>query len=155
MAISRTVKLEGMEEVLKNLAAYGERARQAAGVAIYEEARAIEQASVTKYVPVDQQKLRDEMAFIDEEAQVNGDVLSVEFGYRGPYAASVHENPRSGKTGGVSPKGRKYAHWATVGQWKFLETPLLEAEAGMLKRIADRMRDVLGGKLASTFYGED
>lgn len=52
---------------------------------------------------------------------------SVILGYGGasaPYALSVHENPRSGKTGGVSPSGRKYKRWARVGEWKFLETPV-------------------------------
>jgi hypothetical protein len=45
-------------------------------------------------------------------------------GYGGPaapYALKVHENPRSGKTGGISPRGKKYRSWATVGEWKYLE----------------------------------
>jgi hypothetical protein len=51
-------------------------------------------------------------------------------GYSAVYAASVHENPRAGKTGGVSPSGRQYQRtktgrptWSTrpQGQWKFLE----------------------------------
>lgn len=146
MAISRTVNVTGLDEVLKNLAAYGENARKAADAAVYEEAQAIEQASVTQYVPVDTGQLRSDMAFVDT-VKHEGEIVSCTFGYRGPYAASVHENPRAGRTGGVSPSGRKYKHWATVGQWKFLETPLLEAENGMLNRLADRMRTILGGKL--------
>lgn len=62
--------------------------------------------------------------------------VTVALGYGGPacaYALSVHENPRSGRTGGVSPSGRPYAHWATVGQWKYLETPF-KAWAPMVPR---------------------
>jgi hypothetical protein len=153
MAISRGITITGMDEVLRNLAAYGENTRQAAATALFEEARAVEAESLARYVPVDTGQLRRDHAFVDESAKIEGDRVSIEFGYRGPYAASVHENPRAGKTGGVSPSGRKYRHWATVGQWKFLETPLLEAEKGMLSRLAGRIRDVLGGKLSATFYG--
>lgn len=61
----------------------------------------------------------------------------VEVGYTASYAPFVHENPRAGKTGGVSPKGVAYkapinpsgtrstqAVYSTVGGWKFLEIPL-------------------------------
>jgi hypothetical protein len=162
MAISYNVKVTGLEEVLKNLAAYGERARQAADAAVYEEAQAIEQTSVTRYVPVDTGQLRSDMAFVDTVKR-EGEIVSCTFGYRGPYAASVHENPRAGRTGGwppnphdpplfrwidgrIVPIGGQRKTWASVGQFKFLETPLLEAENGMLSRLADRMRTILGGK---------
>jgi hypothetical protein len=50
----------------------------------------------------------------------------VEFGYHAAYALYVHENPRSGKTGGFSPSGHRYpdGKWARVGEYKFLEKPL-------------------------------
>jgi len=142
MAISRTVQVTGLEEVLKNLAQYGDRLKDAAATALYEEARAIEEES-------------------------KGDRISVEFGYRGPYAARLHENPRAGRTGGwppephepplfrwvskggnrwLAPIGAQRKHWASVGGWKFLETPLLEATGGMAGRIADRIRSILGAK---------
>lgn len=153
MAISSTITLTGMSEVLKNLAAYGQNAKDAAAQALFEEANAIKNTSVAQYVPVDTGELRQEHAFVDESAKIEGDNVSITFGYRGPYAASVHENPRAGKTGGVSPSGQKYRHWASVGQWKFLEVPLLNAESGMLGRLAGRIRNALGGKLSTTFYG--
>ena len=153
MAISSRVTVTGLDEVLRKLSAFGDMTLQASASALYEEARAVEAESLAKYVPVDTGTLRRDHAFVDETATIQGDKASIEFGYHGPYAASVHENPRAGKTGGVSPGGRKYRHWATVGQWKFLEVPLLEAQRGMLGRLADRIRDVLGGKLAGTFYG--
>lgn len=62
---------------------------------------------------------------------------SVGIGFSAVYAAAVHENPRAGKTGGVSPSGKKYtagltetgrkskrAVFSEVGKWKFLEDPL-------------------------------
>ena len=70
-------------------------------------------------------------------------------GYGGasaPYALSVHENPRSGHTGGVSPSGRKYKHWARTGQWKYLETPFKARADGLSERIgAIISRDLLRG----------
>lgn len=153
MAFSRGVTITGLDEVLRNLSAFGSNMRDAAAQALYEEANAIKNESLARYVPVDTGELRRDHAFIDEAAKIDGNKVSVTFGYSGPYAASVHENPRAGKTGGVSPSGRKYQHWASVGQWKFLETPLLEAEKGMLGRIASSIRNVLGGKLSVAFYG--
>lgn len=141
MAVSRTVKLEGLNEVLKNLGQYGENLKRGATAALLEEAHAIEQASATRYVPVDTGQLRESSRV---EAGTQGDVISASIVYPGPYAAAVHENPRAGRTGGVSPSGKKYKHWATTGQYKFLETAVLEAEPGMAGRIADRIRSILG-----------
>jgi hypothetical protein len=153
MAISSTFTVTGLDEVLRNLRAYGENTKAAAAQALYEEARAIENVSLAQYAPVDQGGLRSEHAFVDESAKIESNNVSITFGYTGPYASSVHENPRAGKTGGVSPSGQKYRHWATVGQWKFLETPVLNATSGMLGRLADRIRNGLGGKLSTAFYG--
>ena len=148
-----TITLTGLDTVMKNLSAFGKNAQDAAAVALFEEANAIKNESQARYVPVDTGELRQEHAFVDEAASVSGGKVSITFGYTGPYAASVHENPRAGKTGGVSPSGKKYRHWATTGQWKFLEIPLLNAERGMLQRLAGRIYSVLGGKLSATFYG--
>jgi hypothetical protein len=81
-----------------------------------------------------------------EPAQISGEEISQTAGYGGAakkYARKVHENPRAGKTGGVSPKGRKYyprpglpVPYSTVGQWKFLEQPFLARRARMLAAIA-------------------
>ena len=149
--MARTVTMTGLDEVLQKLAAYGDNLRAAAAQALYEEANAIKNESIVRYVPVRNiggGELRNDHAFVDEQAKIEGDTMSITLGYTGPYAASVHENPRAGKTGGVSPSGRKYKSWAEVGQWKFLETPLLEAEQGMLQRMADRIRTALGGRLS-------
>ena len=55
-----------------------------------------------------------------------------EVGYGAVYAMSVHENPRSGKTGGKSPTGKAYKPpkgsarqvYSEVGRYKFLEAPM-------------------------------
>jgi len=62
---------------------------------------------------------------------------SAQTGYSAVYALRVHENPRAGKTGGVSPSGKRYTsgktesgnkstrrRWAQTGKWKFLEDPV-------------------------------
>lgn len=58
----------------------------------------------------------------------------VGFGVR--YAWPVHENPRAGKTHGVSPKGRPYKNWADVGQWHYLEIPFAKAAKTFRRDIA-------------------
>ena len=65
-------------------------------------------------------------------------VASVELGYSSPYAVRVHESPRSAETGGIGPAPRyqTYRSWATVGQWKYLETPANEITATSKQRIA-------------------
>lgn len=73
-----------------------------------------------------------------------GTTIFVEFGAGGPaasYALKVHENPRSGKTGGFSPSGVPYPwnRWSRVGQWKYLEVPFLEIRP----QLADRIKRAL------------
>jgi hypothetical protein len=152
--VDSRVTVTGLDSVLKALSAYAESLPEAGGRALFEEANDIKNQSQARFVPVDTGELRQEHAFVDESAKIEGGRVSIEFGYTGPYAASVHENPRAGKTGGTSPTGKKYKHWATIGQFKFLEIPLMQAEQGMLQRISDRIRNALAGKLSATFHGE-
>jgi len=58
--------------------------------------------------------------------------------YSAYYAPWVHENPRAGKTGGVSPSGRKYREgtYSVVGQWKFLQSAIENNMAKLLSIIA-------------------
>lgn len=59
-------------------------------------------------------------------AEAGGDQIILFFGgVAARYALRTHENPRAGRTGGVSPSGRRYPDgtFSTVGQWKWLETP--------------------------------
>jgi len=63
----------------------------------------------------------------------NGDGFKIEAGYGGAasaYAKVVHDNPRTGKTGGVGPKGQKYRSWSEVGKWQYLKDPFEEKIGG-------------------------
>ena len=123
-------------QFLAGIEAFGAVAEKAAGAALYIEAEEIIGKSMSDYVPVDTGVLAG-TGYVEQPAIASGSV-SVSFGFGGPsakYAASVHENPRSGKTGGLSPQGKKYKTWAKVGQWKYLETPLLQAADGFVDRV--------------------
>ncbi len=76
------------------------------------------------------------------------DNISIDIGFSAEYAVPVHENPRAGKTGGISPSGRAYSAgrtpsgrvstrkvFATSGEWKFLENALKENESRVFEII--------------------
>jgi len=68
--------------------------------------------------------------------------MFVDIGFGGsaaPYALTVHENQRAGKTGGFSPSGQRYKKWAKVGEWKYLETPFKKRQGLMKERIQTRV----------------
>src|SRR5512146_221873 len=93
-----------------------------------------------KYVPVMWGGLRDSIKAQPPILKGKKILVKVSAGDAAvKYALKVHENPRSGKTEGRSPSGKKYRHWARVGQWKYLEIPALDAaknSAEWLKREA-------------------
>jgi hypothetical protein len=62
----------------------------------------------------------------------------VHVGYSAFYSPIVHENPRAGNTGGVSPSGYIYPEgtYSTVGQWKFLQTAIQNNMGKLLSLIA-------------------
>ncbi len=112
--MAMTMTLEGALEVRKLLQELGDQAPEATGAALYQEGNELLNAS-KDLVPVDTGNLIGS-GTVD---QPTGMPIEVVVGYKGPYALSIHENPRSGQTGGVSPSGKKYKHYATVGQWKY------------------------------------
>lgn len=69
-------------------------------------------------------------------------------GFSAPHARAVHENPRAGKTGGVSPTGQRYKKWAKVGHWKYLERPLHASERRFLSTVASVVRAAWSRRLA-------
>lgn len=73
----------------------------------------------------------------------NGEIHTLTMGFGGPsapYAVKVHENPRSGKTGGLSPSGKKYKRWAKVGAYKYLEGPMASRGPKIPETIAGEAR---------------
>ncbi len=139
------MKLEftGTLELAKTLQGLGQAAPQAVGEALFDEGNELLNDS-KEYVPVDFGTLRNS-GHVEPPKQVGHDI-QVMVGYGGAaaaYALAVHENPRSGKTGGVSPSGKKYQHWATTGQWKYLETPFKIRVAGYSSRMANRLKQSL------------
>lgn len=150
--MSTSIVIEGDLAVRKALQDLGEQAVPAIRAALYEEATALlNEADLL--VPRDTGTLAGSK-FQAEESGVDAKSVAVTVGYGGAaakYALSVHENPRSGKTGGMSPavgsvgpqKPRKYKHWAAVGQWKYLETPFKARTAGFLDRIGRSLQRTL------------
>lgn len=134
-----TLKLEGLEKVLANLKELGEAEPNTMLGALFEEGTMLLNES-QDLVPVDLGPLRASGTVQEDKAASAPTVLVGYGGAAVPYALSVHENPRSGKTGGVSPSGQKYQHWAKVGQWKYLETPFKARTKGFTSRIAGYLK---------------
>ncbi len=130
-----TIQLEGTEQLERRLASLGPHAVPVLAQAMYQDGEQIMAISKEQYVPVDFGVLR--ASGYVEQPEIAAPEIRVTLGYGGAardYALVTHENPRAGKTGGVSPRGRLYEHWAKVGEWKYLETPFKAASAGMLDR---------------------
>ncbi len=146
-----SMQVIGLRETLATLDKLGSRAPQAAGRLIknFADTQVVKPAK-EDYVPVDTGNLKSSIRA--SEPVVQGTSVSVTVSAGGPaapYALSVHENPRAGKTGGLSPQGRKYKHWAKVGQWKYLETPALMAAKNSKAWLQDEAMALLkfmGGK---------
>jgi hypothetical protein len=139
------MKIEGLSEAVETLKTLGQRGQEAVGQLLKNFADTLIVAPAKeKYVPVATGNLRSTIRSVGPV--IDGPkvtMLVVAGGPAAPYALKVHENPRAGKTGGVSPQGKKYPRtkggkptWATRGQWKYLETPAIEAanDRGWLRK---------------------
>src|SRR5690349_11810946 len=127
------LSIEGSLEIRKALQELGNKAPLAVAAALTDEANDLIN-DAKQLAPVDTGTLRNSAHV--EPPVPSGTTIEVVAGFGGaaaPYALAVHENPRAGKTGGVSPSGKKYKHWASVGEWKFLETPFKQRTAGFLE----------------------
>ena len=135
MGLTFTMKLTGTEQVLATLKALGDDAEPAMQAALVHDALELLEES-DKLVPRDFGTLAGSK-YVEEAP------LVVTAGYGGAacaYALSVHENPRSGQTGGFSPSGKPYKTWAQVGQWKWLEEPFKARTAGFDDRVGAFLR---------------
>jgi hypothetical protein len=123
-------EIRGAREVMQNLEVLGEQMYPALGRALTRFAE-LDIAAVAKhdFVPVIFGALRSSI-HVEKDIEFTSSTVTVFVsagGAAAPYARKVHENPRAGITGGLSPSGRRYKRWSHVGQWKYLETPAIEA----------------------------
>ena len=127
MVIALTIT--GANEVANKLRALGTQMPDAVGRALKRFAEAeIATPAKQQYVPVVTGNLR--ASIVVGDPIVTARTVTVIIGAGGaaaPYGRMVHENPRSGQTQGISPRGVRYTRWSRVGQWKYLEIPAIEA----------------------------
>ncbi len=125
------VRLQGGKEAVNSLRRIGSAAPGIVAAAIHRVGEDIMGDSKENYVPVALGGLRAS-GKVEPPRTVSGNfIVELSFGDTAvDYARVVHENPRAGKTMGVSPSGAPYPRtqggkptWSTVGQWKYLETP--------------------------------
>ena len=146
MASSKTITVQvtGLRECLATLQQLEGRAPFAAAVLLKDFVDTQVIAPAKELVPVDTGALRSTLR--SSEPIIAGTKISVQASAGGDaaaYALSVHENPRSGKTGGVSPSGKKYKSWAQVGEWKYLERPALAAASTAGDWLASVAKDLV------------
>jgi hypothetical protein len=158
MASGVRMTVKGMKEVGQRLRAYPDNVLAEIEAELFEVGSEVE-AEAKELVPVDSGYLRSTGFTIGQSLRdlspgaapspeaiqrvIDEDTPLVVVGFSAVYALNVHENPRAGKTGGVSPRGKLYRTWARVGQWKFLETPMKR----MVPKIRQRLQERLGKAL--------
>jgi hypothetical protein len=133
-----SVELKGSAELQRKLRALGTSALKVAAGSLYRSAEAIMTLSKDKYVPVDTGNLKASGHV--ELPQIEGSQITVVLGYGGPagarptqshskdvgYAVHVHENPNARHT---------------VGQWKYLETPLKAGVPDIIRELKDSIEE--------------
>lgn len=98
--------------------------RDAASQATFEEASLILTRSQEEFVPIKTGHLKSS-GFVRK----TNDPLRYEIGYWADYAIPVHENLDA---------------FHAIGQAKYLEQPFNEAQAGLSRRVSQRVRQLLG-----------
>ena len=132
LAKGGSIRITGDKELSRKLLSIAAKTPIAVAAALKTEAEKIMADSKQNYVPVDSDTLRTSGHVKNPKISAKG--ISIKLGYGGAaskYALIVHENPRAGKTGGVSPSGKKYKTWSKVGGWKYLEKPVMKHAAVM------------------------
>ena len=126
MAVKNLARdIQGLDGVLKRMGAIGLAAEKSIASALYAEAQLVMTRSKAEFVPVDTGALRAS-GYVAKPAW-SGSKVTVEMGFGGPsasYALKVHEDLETPHR---------------TGSAKYLETPYVEAENGMLVRIAERV----------------
>jgi len=142
----------GMDEVESTLENATNRLEKTAARSLHKSGEIIMNDSMENYVPVATGALRG-TGYVEPPDFGRGEIV-VEMGFGGPaapYALKVHENPRAGKTKGVSPQGIEYPTtetgkptWATHGEWKYLEKPVKKHKDDVEKRLFSDIDNLFG-----------
>ena len=117
-------ELTGTLAMAQEIIAAGQTISAKAGYALLNEGHRIMNRSKAEFVPILTGALRDSGKVTQEKVGNQWEVALIYGGGVVTYALEQHETPH-------------YHH--PVGQWKYLETPLLEASSGMAGRVAADM----------------
>jgi len=143
-----SIKVEGIDILVKTLRDMGDRVREIYGVALYQEGLVVA-AEARRVCPVAPHGssagvLRDTIQTHEAEVSENNITVAITAGGPAtPYAIAVHEHlsessPPSWKKAEASGKG---IHWNAAGTGpKFIEKPLLAMKQTMGDRIAARVQ---------------
>lgn len=137
--------VSGHGVVDRNLDAMAKIANQEMGRAVQSHAEDVMADAQENHVPVMDGHLRAS-GYVKSGKDEGG--FWAKIGFSAAHARRTHENPRAGKTGGVSPSGRPYKKWAQVGGWKFLERPFLASEGRFVATVAATLRAALARRLS-------
>lgn len=142
--------ITGADRVMRNLRTLGEDFPGALGRALYKFAeKDIAGPAKQTYAPVVDSGIRNSIRVEAPVVAARSASVSVAAGgSSAPYAKVTHENPRTGKTGGFSPSGRRYKRWSRVGEWKYIETPARLAAAdgvGFVRAAKEEINLVIKG----------
>ena len=155
------VKVTGADKVQQTILALARKVPMAVGLALRDEAE-LTMMDAKRLAPVVTGALKSSGHVMP--AEHSGGEIRVTMGFGGPtgignidgdtnkkpvsYALLVHENPRAGQTYGYSPSDRAYQdkkgkkgrrRFSTVGQWKYLEQPVLARTAGLAQSLRARI----------------
>ena len=150
MSASFQVTFTGSDKLRAKLQALATATPLILATAVREEAEVLMAEIKEKHVPRRDSTLANS-GFV-KPISVTANIVRAIFGFGGgavKYAWAIHENPRAGKTEGVSPSGRRYKKWAKVGAYKFVEQPLFAFANGLpqrvFKRVNDKWHALIGG----------
>lgn len=130
--MAQTTGFEELKAKLETLSSFSE-VKEAVRAPMTKAAADVLKESM-RMVPRDRGQLINSASLVPEETS---DSITITIGYGTVYAYKVHENPRSGKTGGVGPHGQRYKHWAAVGEYKYLEKPMKAAEQTFWPKVGE------------------
>jgi len=137
------VTFEGSDKLRAKLQALAQATPLILATAVREETEVLMAEIKEKHVPKRDSILAGS-GYVKDAVLTAGGIVRCVFGFGGaaaPYAWVTHENPRAGKTQGVSPSGQRYKKWAKVGAYKFVEQPLFAFAGGLPQRIFKRVND--------------